>query len=197
MVPLPKYRIPSQVWIVANMEPLGNLWGNFDIFNGIFNWTMTYRGDSTLFLPYGHVGKLLSKENGHNKTANYYRQKSKTAAIRISNCNDYARRYQLQIPIVNWKHVNIKLVIPNSYINAYDFPDIESFGHFLELVNNNETMYNNIRHPPTAYHASSVVRSMRKLERHKSTKTLQSLQRVFAPQRVHNGKNSSLHTTLM
>ncbi|KAL3890059.1 hypothetical protein ACJMK2_002356 [Sinanodonta woodiana] len=207
IVPLPKYHPPRQVWVMVNMEPLGNLWGNFEVLNGLLNWTMTYRADSTVFQPYGRIHKLTPMDKTHG-TVNYFRNKNRTAVVRISNCKDYARRYRLvkevnkyldvdllgkcygklcgydsedpleeecgdvmkeyrfylafensfcrdyvtekywlalkrdQIPIVNWKHVDPKIVIPNSYINVYDFPDIATFGEYIKSVNDNETLYN-------------------------------------------------------
>ncbi|KAK3607183.1 hypothetical protein CHS0354_007098 [Potamilus streckersoni] len=211
IVPIPNYRHPSQVWVIVNMEPLGHLWGNLDILNGLFNWTMTYRGDSTHLMAYGKIHRLNAKESNEyhsEKKVNYFRQKHKSAVAMMSNCKDYARRYKLikqvqkylvldlfgkcygnlcgsnsndpfddkchdilkqyrfylafensfckdyvtekywlslkreQIPIVNWKHVNLSLVIPKSYINVYDFHDIDSFGKYIRLVNSNETLYN-------------------------------------------------------
>ncbi|KAL3862636.1 hypothetical protein ACJMK2_008590 [Sinanodonta woodiana] len=209
LVDLPKYRDPSQVWILANMEPLGNLWGDFSVFNGLINWTVWYRRDATIVHPYGEAYELQPERKGKaNTTVNYYRHKSKMAAVRISNCVDYARRYRVvkelqkylnidtygtcfnnkcgsrtdnpydegcndkmaeyrfylafensfcrdyvtekywlaishqQIPIVNWKHVDPATVLPHSYINVYDFPNLREAAKYIKEVNENETLYN-------------------------------------------------------
>ncbi|KAL3862638.1 hypothetical protein ACJMK2_008592 [Sinanodonta woodiana] len=209
LVDLPNHRHPSQVWVLVNKEPLGNLWGDFSVFNGLINWTMWYRQDATIVLPYGEVYKLQPEDKDKiNTTVNYYRQKSKLAAVRISNCADYARRYKVvkelqkylkidtygtcynnkcgartdnpfdeecdekmveyrfylafensfcrdyvtekywlsirrqQIPVVNWKHVDPATVLPHSYINVYDFPNLREAAIYIKKVNGNETLYN-------------------------------------------------------
>ncbi|KAL3862639.1 hypothetical protein ACJMK2_008593 [Sinanodonta woodiana] len=209
LVDFPTHRDPSQVWVLANMEPLGNLWGDFSVFNGLINWTMWYRRDATIILPYGEVYQLQPEDKRKvNTTINYYRQKSKLAAVRISNCADYARRYRVvkelqkylkidtygtcynnkcgartenpydeecndkmmeyrfylafensfcrdyvtekywlsirrqQIPVVNWKHVDPATVLPHSYINVYDFPNLRDAAKYIKEVNENETLYN-------------------------------------------------------
>ena len=69
-------------------------------------------------------------------------------AFENSDCRDYiSEKYWLtlernQIPIVAWKHSMVGQVIPNSYINIYDFPDIESAGAFIKRVGENRTLYN-------------------------------------------------------
>ena len=69
-------------------------------------------------------------------------------AFENSNCREYvSEKYWFtlgrnQIPIVAWKHSMVGQVIPNSYINIYDFPDIESAGAFIKRVGENRTLYN-------------------------------------------------------
>ncbi|KAL3862640.1 hypothetical protein ACJMK2_008594 [Sinanodonta woodiana] len=56
---------------------------------------MGYRRDAPIVHPYSEVYELQPEDKGKvNTTANYYRQKSKMAAARISNCTDCARRYR-------------------------------------------------------------------------------------------------------
>ena len=193
------------------------LFGNFRVWQGIFNLTMSYSTNADIQTPYGayrrlskneisknlhvHLNTTKSKASSHN--IDYYREKTKSGAIAIiSNCFDEARRYRLietiskfinveilgkcgkpcpkdsawcenikhsyqfylafensdcrdyvsekywstlgrnQIPIVAWKHSMVGQVIPNSYINIYDFPDIESAGAFIKRVGENRTLYN-------------------------------------------------------
>lgn len=37
------------------MEPPSRTWINLKPFEGLFNWTMTYRRDSDVYTPYGHL----------------------------------------------------------------------------------------------------------------------------------------------
>ena len=68
-------------------------------------------------------------------------------AFENNDCKDYVTEkywqslHRKQIPIVNWKSLNRSLVIPNSYINIYDFKDIRSLASHIKEVSENETLY--------------------------------------------------------
>ena len=211
VVEFPTFRRPDQVWILANKEPPPHLWGNIQIFNGVFNWTRWYRTDADVWLPYGvvHMYNETEQVDATNelKGRNFYKEKSKGIALTISNCFDAGRRYQIikelnkfididkygkcydkicgdiahqddqscgrllrhykfyiafennfckdyitekywlalereQIPIVNWKYFTPSIVVPNSYINIFDFDSIEKLANYLTHVSSNETLYN-------------------------------------------------------
>ncbi|KAH3890960.1 alpha-(1,3)-fucosyltransferase fut-5-like [Dreissena polymorpha] len=69
-------------------------------------------------------------------------------AFENDNCRDYVtEKYwgsldRDQVPIVNWKSMNRSLVIPNSYINLYDFESIEKAGKYIKKVAYDEALYN-------------------------------------------------------
>ncbi|KAL3862642.1 hypothetical protein ACJMK2_008596 [Sinanodonta woodiana] len=98
-VPIPGYRRPSQVWVLYNMESLAYLQGDLNALNGYFNWTVWYRKDSTISIPYGQVSELSETEitamSKHLETRNFFREKSKAVTGMISHCKDYARRYKV------------------------------------------------------------------------------------------------------
>ena len=212
IIDFPKYRRPDQVWIVSNMEPPQNLWGDIKVLNGVFNWTRWYRTDSTVLWPYGFQYRLNETERSEAARTfsgqNIFEQKTKNIVGRVSNCNAPNRRlstikrmgryikidmqgacfgnpcgtpgdesdtecnkslqdykfflafenndcvdyvtekywYTLkreQIPIVNWKHAaNKDIVIPGSYINIYDFENIQSAMEYVKDVSENENLYN-------------------------------------------------------
>jgi Fucosyltransferase, N-terminal len=50
-------RPPGQKWIFAMKEP--PVYSHFDasIFNGLFDWTMTYQSNSTILWPYGGIAR--------------------------------------------------------------------------------------------------------------------------------------------
>lgn len=55
---LPKWRAPGQIWVLFSLEsPAYPLVRQVDLsrLNGLFNWTMTYRWDSDVPVPYGLV----------------------------------------------------------------------------------------------------------------------------------------------
>ena len=208
-VPFPVYRKPSQVWVLYNLEPLPSIW--FDSFgwNGIFNWTMTYRLSSDVPVPYGEFTKLFRQKKqfvnaDESRTPlQYYSQHRHNGGVTmISNCIDDARRYKIieilknyinievlgrcgddknmdyesrnkvlndykfylafensdcknyvsekywrslerhQIPIVAWKNNMTRVVIPGSYINVFDFRNLDEAGRYIAEVDRNETLYN-------------------------------------------------------
>ena len=69
-------------------------------------------------------------------------------AFENSDCRDYVtEKYwstitRNQIPVVAWRYPMDGLVIPNSYINVYDFKDLDSAGAYIKMVGENRTLYN-------------------------------------------------------
>ena len=69
-------------------------------------------------------------------------------AFENDNCKDYiTEKYWATlsrdvIPIVNWKNISPDVVIPNSYINIYDFDTLEQAADYIKKVGANETLYN-------------------------------------------------------
>lgn len=51
-LPLHLPRLASQHWVWLSLEPPINN-GNLTAYNGLFNWTMSYRRDADIFIPYG------------------------------------------------------------------------------------------------------------------------------------------------
>ena len=96
MIKFPSYRRPDQVWIVSNLEPPCNLWGDLTIFNGMFNWTRWYRLDATIPWTYGLSRPLTEsgKEIAANKTRgrNYFKEKKAGLSGRITNCHSQSGR---------------------------------------------------------------------------------------------------------
>ena len=89
IIQFPKYRKPHQVWIVSNLEPPKNLYGDLVIFNGMFNWTRLYRSDSTILWQYGY--RYILNELERNQTTdmmkrNFFKEKTNGLVGRISNC---------------------------------------------------------------------------------------------------------------
>ncbi|KAL4609378.1 alpha-(1,3)-fucosyltransferase 7-like [Arapaima gigas] len=53
-LPLHLCRPPEQKWLWLSLEsPASN--GNLFAYNGLFNWTMSYRQDADIFMPYGEL----------------------------------------------------------------------------------------------------------------------------------------------
>ncbi|XP_075042190.1 alpha-(1,3)-fucosyltransferase 7 [Mixophyes fleayi] len=61
-------RLPKQMWVWATLESPTNTRG-LEKWNNVFNWTLTYREDSDIFVPYGEmVPNLVMKFNQSAKT---------------------------------------------------------------------------------------------------------------------------------
>ena len=96
----PQYRHPSQVWVMLSQEAPPNQWGWFP--PNFFNWTISYRRDSTILHTYGLQVKK-SQEELQNSIAelqnkrriNYSGNKTKMAVVHVSNCIDHGRRYKI------------------------------------------------------------------------------------------------------
>ncbi|XP_067667981.1 alpha-(1,3)-fucosyltransferase C-like [Haliotis asinina] len=87
--PMPEYRITDQVWGLYNIEPPPNIAKDFRSYGGVFNWTLMYRADSDIQLPYFQTEKLPKKLTKVKDIA-----ATKTAGVFwvASNCGDQARR---------------------------------------------------------------------------------------------------------
>lgn len=113
IVDLPVYRHPGQAWVLWNLEPPVHLFGNLGIFNGLFNWTMFYRSDSTIWSPYGAAAKLndmeIARARDKMKNRNIFREKEDNFDIvgRISNCRDEGRRYKLVSELRKYLNVDM------------------------------------------------------------------------------------------
>ena len=80
-----KIKPPKQRWIFFLLESPVNLRRNPVSLKGLFNWTMTYRIDSDIFLPYGHYTRLNPDEISL-KSTNYAEGKDKLAVWLVSHC---------------------------------------------------------------------------------------------------------------
>ncbi|OWF39536.1 glycoprotein 3-alpha-L-fucosyltransferase A-like [Mizuhopecten yessoensis] len=203
---VPGYRRPDQVWIMYNAEAPPHLHYTGLPWLNAFNWTMTYRTDSTVHGPYGAFVPLTPEEK--IKASEMYRGidytigKTKMVVAVISDCPDDAQRYrhmrELQkyvdidffgkcgnltcprtnnpvcnsmvykfriafenanckdyvtekfwhsfsrntVPIVNWKGDQVISAPPKSYINIHDFNSAQELSDYLNLLNANDTLYN-------------------------------------------------------
>ena len=107
---LPVYRRPNQIWAFFNLEP-PHKQSNLAKWNNVFNWSISYRQDSTVFVPFGSYSPLsadekvsTSKERGNR---NYAKEKKYNISLTSSNCYDDARRYRLAAEINQYIKVDM------------------------------------------------------------------------------------------
>ncbi|KAL3871316.1 hypothetical protein ACJMK2_039323 [Sinanodonta woodiana] len=97
-IPFPNISNPNQVWIIHISDPPVCLLGDVNIFGKIFNWTMSYRSDSTIFNPYGRYMKVDDESDnvrkGYDKR-NIYLEKVKFIVGTLRNRTDPVESYLL------------------------------------------------------------------------------------------------------
>ncbi|KAL7642684.1 UNVERIFIED_CONTAM: hypothetical protein RMT77_007249 [Armadillidium vulgare] len=97
---LPKKRKRHQRWIFYEREPPPYTIKNTQDFEGVFNWTMTYRRDSDIVSGYGRVYKkkdfapeeIRDFGNLSNSFESVMKTKKKMVVWFVSNCKVYSQR---------------------------------------------------------------------------------------------------------
>ncbi|XP_066979602.1 3-galactosyl-N-acetylglucosaminide 4-alpha-L-fucosyltransferase FUT3-like [Macrobrachium rosenbergii] len=78
---------------------------DFSHYNGIFNWSMSYRMNSDVPMPFGRTVRMTDKETSKYEKVDYFNIKTKLAASMMSNCDaknnraEYANQLQQYIDI--------------------------------------------------------------------------------------------------
>ena len=80
-----KNKPSKQRWVYHLFESPHNAGRNPALFNGMFNWTMTYRVRSDIFIPYAYYSPLKPNEIDP-VTKNYAEGKDKLVAWGVSHC---------------------------------------------------------------------------------------------------------------
>lgn len=128
-IDVPKERIPGQVWVLLSMEPVPNMFNPLNPI--IFNWTMHYRREATIHLPYGRVRLKTQNElrqlDGQSNERSIFQEKRKFAATLVSNCYDHIGRYQMITELTTYIDLEVfgkcsgrKLCPPASDMSAFD-----------------------------------------------------------------------------
>lgn len=92
----PQYRAPHQVWVLHNNEPPPHQYytGRSLVYSRFaFNWTLSYRRDSTIRCPYGRSWRKAKTSGEKHRYENFADGKTKMTYGVISNCVDDAGRY--------------------------------------------------------------------------------------------------------
>ncbi|XP_045199426.2 alpha-(1,3)-fucosyltransferase fut-6-like [Mercenaria mercenaria] len=94
--PMPHTRTHEQVWVLLSWEPITKFYGKME---HTFNWTITYRRDSTIRSVYTawvrNKTSDLKSSSTSDMTENIFQTKTKFIATAISNCFDRAKRYEI------------------------------------------------------------------------------------------------------
>jgi len=82
----PEYRPSTQRWVYFTSETPKNSATSSVPYDGFFNWTMTYRTDSDIYLPYLQY-RTLQKHEKRPPALDYAKTKNNTIAWLVSNCH--------------------------------------------------------------------------------------------------------------
>jgi hypothetical protein len=86
---VPKYHLTHQKWVLCMWEsPPHSPIRALDPFGDNINWTMTYRQDSDVFVPYGKIIKC----DQNFKVKHKFEGKKKSIAWVVSNCKTIGKR---------------------------------------------------------------------------------------------------------
>ena len=82
----------TQRWVYFIHE--SPIYTNYDpgLYNGFFNWTMTYRRDSDIFVPYSHYAPLSATDKKPERK-NYASGKDKLVAWMVGHCGIIREKY--------------------------------------------------------------------------------------------------------
>lgn len=137
----PTYRRPDQVWVLFNDEPVSKFYEHFDALQDVFNWTVSYRRNADVTVPYGSMTKLSADDQARAALArdvDYFdRNNMSGATAMITNCNDDARRYQIINSLKSY--IGVKIVgkcgepCPKGYHSCVDV--IKHYKFYLAFEN--------------------------------------------------------------
>ncbi|XP_068087137.1 4-galactosyl-N-acetylglucosaminide 3-alpha-L-fucosyltransferase FUT6 isoform X1 [Anabrus simplex] len=113
MLPPRKPRPPHQRWVFLSDEsPYNTFWykknNKWEMYDGLFNWSMTYRMDSDVPVPYGRTIPLDPEEQRQiymTLPHNYAKDKTALVAVMGSNCGgrngrwDYIHELQKHVRV--------------------------------------------------------------------------------------------------
>ncbi|GFT39701.1 alpha-(1,3)-fucosyltransferase C [Nephila pilipes] len=93
MTDIPRNRTSHQKWIFFTLEapPYSHFHG-FSFMKDMFNWTMTYRNDSDVVLPYGKVIRNNKSLFNFENLYSVWKRKSEMATWMVSHCNTESDR---------------------------------------------------------------------------------------------------------
>uniref|UniRef100_A0A2P2I2W6 Fucosyltransferase n=2 Tax=Hirondellea gigas TaxID=1518452 RepID=A0A2P2I2W6_9CRUS len=103
---LPATRSAAQRWIFKETEPASYIYQFPRLYNGLFNWTYTYRLNSDVPAPYGRVARKTPAELEVPFVRQHF-NKTRLAAWFVSNCHAHSGRDQVIKGIKSFMQVDV------------------------------------------------------------------------------------------
>ncbi|KAJ8986193.1 hypothetical protein NQ317_005667 [Molorchus minor] len=155
-------RNPNQIWAFLTDESPYNTFLKAKIkitdFNGMFNWSMTYRMDSDIPVPYGRTLSKKHPEQSVILTLN--KRRDILITILGSNCGgvnhrwDYIKELQKYIKVDVYGKCGPLKTCPGHF--KTDCPDIDNYLFYLSFENSNCDEYITEKLWWNAYHKNSI-----------------------------------------
>ncbi|XP_051892884.1 alpha-(1,3)-fucosyltransferase 7-like [Pristis pectinata] len=122
-------RPPNQKWLWVSLESPSNI-KRIRQLNGLFNWTMTYRKDSDIFIPYGS----LMKRSQHTNVS--IPKKSFLSTWVISNYQKKSRRAKVYFNLSKYMQIDIYGKSVKKYLaKTLLLPTISKYAFYLAFEN--------------------------------------------------------------
>ncbi|XP_066269683.1 alpha-(1,3)-fucosyltransferase 7-like [Branchiostoma lanceolatum] len=118
----PQPRPINQHWIMRTPDcPLFTRNTDWVSYGGVFNWTMTYRSDSDVYMPWGHITKLYEEIALKPDTLgkHYPKQKGKLVVWYVSNCYRKLTRFVYASELMRHIQVDVFGACGKEYCKDY------------------------------------------------------------------------------
>ncbi|KAK7077267.1 Fucosyltransferase, N-terminal, partial [Halocaridina rubra] len=113
--------------------------------NGYFNWSMSYRMDSDIPVPYGRTVLMTGDEVSEFRQQNYFHLKKKLIAVMGSNCGGtnnrwgYIRELQKHMDVDTYGNCGSIQACPGGF--AIDCKDLNDYKFYIAFENSNCNEY--------------------------------------------------------
>lgn len=163
-IPKPNQRNPNQIWAFLTDESPYNTFldhkNQMKDYNGIFNWSMSYRMDSDIPVPYGRT--VLKTMSETTLQFNIVKRRDVLIAIMGSNCGGQNHRWKyvhelqkyIQVDVYGGCGDDFKKACPGHF--GADCPLIDQYLFYLSFENSNCEEYVTEKLWWNAYHKNAI-----------------------------------------
>ncbi|XP_078697695.1 alpha-(1,3)-fucosyltransferase 7-like [Branchiostoma floridae x Branchiostoma belcheri] len=106
----PSSRPAQQQWIMRTPDcPYMTRHTDWVSYAGVFNWTMTYRNDSDVYMPWGHITSIYREIALRPDTfgKHYPKQEGKLVIWYVSNCYKHLSRFSYASELMKYIQVDV------------------------------------------------------------------------------------------
>ncbi|XP_078683921.1 alpha-(1,3)-fucosyltransferase 7-like [Branchiostoma floridae x Branchiostoma belcheri] len=129
----PRSRPTRQHWIMRTPDcPYMTRITDWVSYAGVFNWTMTYRNDSDVYMPWGHITSIYAEIARKPDTLgrHYPKQEGKLVIWYVSNCYKHLSRFAYANELMKYIKVDVFGACGREYCR-YSTKDQNCFANHL------------------------------------------------------------------